>query len=160
MSISYKWCGVFVAAALAIGLTVADCRAGGEGIAPKDVVIQGRRPLAKTVDMVYRDSQWRLDLYLNNKGTRSQGSMGRLYFNGEFVQGKAGEIRDTGIGKIRYNGPEGFRKNLWDATGWQMLEPKVTPEVHEGNFDIPGHRIPGKNMTELAKELEQMTGNN
>ena len=158
MSMSFKW--VCFMAILTMVFALPDCRAGGDGFVPRDAGLQGKRTMARTVDKVYQDTQWRLEIYLNNKGTRSQGSMGLLYSGTEPVRGKKGEIRDISIGKVRYNGPEAGRKHLWDATGWQMLDPRVSPVVHGADPTIPRPGMLGKDMSRLAKELEQTDGRN
>lgn len=87
-------------------------------------------------DWVYQASDWVLNLYITQKGTRSQGSHGILVFEGDEVRGEPGEVRALPIGKVEYNGPEEGRSQLWDNTGWQMVDPLVKPIVNEPMFPV------------------------
>ncbi|MCG8618234.1 MAG: hypothetical protein MI802_18625 [Desulfobacterales bacterium] len=82
-------------------------------------------------DWIYKASDWELNLYITQKGTRSQGSHGILIFEGIDVVGTAGETRALPIGTVQYNGPAESRVNLWDDTGWQMIDALVQPIVNE-----------------------------
>ncbi|HCY87151.1 MAG TPA: hypothetical protein DHV36_18605 [Desulfobacteraceae bacterium] len=84
-----------------------------------------------TPDWIYRASDWELNLYITQKGTRSQGSHGILIFEGINVVGTPGEVRALPIGTVQYNGPAESRVNLWDDTGWQMIDALVKPIVNE-----------------------------
>ena len=81
-------------------------------------------------DWVYEASDWVLNLYITQKGSRSQGSHGVLLFEGKEVFGKIGEVRALPIGTVRYQGPAESRSHLWDDSGWQMKDPLVKPLVH------------------------------
>nr|WP_320015677.1 hypothetical protein [uncultured Desulfobacter sp.] len=102
-------------------------------------------------DIVYRKDAWRLNVYITQKGSRSQGSHGILLKNGKQVNGKNGEALETAIGTLQYKGPFGMRAHLWDNTGWVMVHALVKPE---GSNQIePGLVIP--NQGRLEKDFQQ-----
>ncbi len=82
-------------------------------------------------DWIYQASDWILNLYITQKGTRSQGSHGVLIFEGNEVSGTRDETRALPIGTVQYNGTAAAKANLWDDTGWQMIDALVKPIVHE-----------------------------
>lgn len=100
-------------------------------------------------DWVYKASDWVLNLYITQKGTRSQGSHGVLIFEGKEVQGVKGETKALPIGTVEFHGPAHARVNLWDDSGWQMKDPLVKPFVH-----TPKETRPKPSQRSDIKKLE------
>ena len=157
----------FVRVVFMIGL-YATCFAGGN---PEDALLRPY-PSASEVDTreakpsqftgradwVYKASDWVLNLYITNKGTRSQGSHGVLFFEGKKIDGTPGETRALPIGTVEYNGSEQVRAHLWDNSGWQMKDPLVQPVINTP----PGHRLPTRpapDIKALEKDLESSLSN-
>ncbi len=106
-------------------------------------------------DWIYQASDWVLNLYITQKGTRSQGSHGVLIFEGNEVTGTPGELRALPIGTVQYHGPAEARVNLWDDSGWQMVDPLVKPIVHEPvDTVIPAESRP--DMKKLESDFEAL----
>jgi len=61
---------------------------------------------------------WKLVVHILQPGTRSQGYHGLLYKEGQRVEGKKGESRETPLGTFTWQGSMDERANLWDSTGW------------------------------------------
>ena len=159
MSFLHKFIGFCTLVILINAPLISPVFAGGDG--SPQLIVQNKRPMARTVDVVYQKGPWRLDIYINNKGSRSEGSMGRLYRNGKQIQGREGEIRETSIGKVKYNGSEASRRHLWDDTGWQMVDPRVEPQVFSPrHLDRPRPVIPGKDTSQLDREMDALNTDN
>lgn len=71
-------------------------------------------------ERIYEKEGWQLVVFVTNKGSRSQGIHGDLYYNGQKVDGKRGQTLTTPLGEIFYHGSEMERANLWDTTGWTI----------------------------------------
>ena len=154
----------FVRVAFLIGL-YASCFAGGN---PEDALMRPsggssavsnrvagteRSDFTGQADWVYQASGWVLNLYISQKGSRSQGSHGVLLFEGKQVKGSPGEIRALPMGTVEYNGSLESRAHLWDNSGWQMKDPLVKPVIHTPR----GQRLPGQstiNTKVLEKDLK------
>ena len=152
-----KWTWIGLVVICLLGMGIVDGRAGGSG--PETFPIHGRKPFPANADVIYQKDAWRLEIFLTSKGTRSQGSMGTLSHKGTPVAGKMGEVKDIAIGKVQYKGPESGRKQLWDSTGWVMLEPRVSPISSQMRTEPfkPGRE---KNISDLAREFDQMNQGN
>lgn len=105
-------------------------------------------------DTVYAASDWVLNIYLTQKGTRSQGSHGSLSFKGKEISGKPGEIKKIPIGTVEYTGSAHEKSNLWDASGWKMKDPLVKPKVNSGKPDFGTSR---PNMQKLDADFKKST---
>ena len=104
-------------------------------------------------DWIYQASDWVLNLYITQKGTRSQGSHGVLIFEGNEVSGIRGETRALPIGTVQYHGSAEAKANLWDDTGWQMVDALIKPIVHEPvDIVIPEPSRP--DMRKLESDFE------
>ena len=65
---------------------------------------------------------WELRVWYRAKGTRSEGQHGVLRFEGrELESPEIGAERDTGLGRMRYYGPQGDRMP-WMPTGWNYAD--------------------------------------
>ncbi len=131
--------------------------AGGEPVSKEDRIQNYRMgkqqegAFTGKADIVYKKDAWRLNVYITQKGSRSQGSHGILLKNGKQVNGKNRETLETAVGTLQYRGPFGMRAHLWDNTGWVMVHALVKPE---GSNQIePGLSIP--NQGRLEKEFQQ-----
>ncbi|MEH0022191.1 MAG: hypothetical protein V6Z89_21235 [Desulfobacter sp.] len=146
-----------------IFLAMGICGAAWAGGTPEDInrrpdMIESRHSaqadalFSGRADWIYQGGDWVLNLYLTQKGTRSQGSHGILIFEGKEVSGTRGETRALPIGTVQYQGTLQSRTNLWDSTGWQMVDALVQPIVNEplmpprkhsddpGKFDSDAHQ--------------------
>lgn len=111
--------------------------AGGE---PQDFY---KRPAAEPsqfdslekADTVYSASGWKLNIYITQKGTRSQGSHGLLFYNGQEVTGQLKETKNIPIGTVQYEGQLHEKANLWDDSGWQITNPLVEPTIQYDEFE-------------------------
>ncbi|WDP92184.1 MAG: hypothetical protein HUN04_21660 [Desulfobacter sp.] len=135
--------------------------AGGEPVSKEDRIQHQRMGKQQAghftgkADVVYEKDGWRLNVFITQKGSRSQGSHGILLKNGKPVNGKKGETLETAIGTLRYQGPFGMRANLWDSTGWVMVHALVKPEW---TYQIkPGPARP--NLEGLEKALQESSRN-
>ncbi|BCS96161.1 hypothetical protein DSLASN_17930 [Desulfoluna limicola] len=81
-------------------------------------------------ERIYEKEGWKLVVYITNKGTRSQGIHGDLFYNDKQVDGKRGQIIATPLGEVHYHGSEMERAHLWDTTGW-------TISGKSGFFNLP-----------------------
>ena len=81
-------------------------------------------------ERIYEKEGWKLVVYITNKGSRSQGIHGDLFYDGKKVDGKRGEAIATPLGDVYYHGSEMERAHLWDTTGW-------TISGKSGFFNLP-----------------------
>lgn len=83
-----------------------------------------RRPvLERPADTKYRSGPWELRILYRARGTRSEGSHGVLYRNGEIVEPHhLGEFVDTGLGKLKYYAHLEEPHLPWATTGWHFAD--------------------------------------
>lgn len=81
-------------------------------------------------ERIYEKEGWKLVVYITNKGTRSQGIHGDLFYKDKIVDGKRGQTITTPLGEVHYHGSEMERAHLWDTTGW-------TISGKSGFFNLP-----------------------
>ena len=84
--------------------------------------------------------EWQLWVF--NRGTRSEGSHGRLYRGEKEVLGKQnGEILECHIGRFVWRGGYEERVHNWDHSGWQPADPdKVKAEMPTCSPFSPDYR--------------------
>jgi len=133
--------------------------AGGmpEKIQSRPATVQSKHHFEGRADKMYVSSDWVLNIYITQKGTRSQGSHGSLLFKGKAVSGKQGETKNLPIGTVQYKGPAHAKANLWDASGWQMMNPLVKPTV---NSDQPDSVTSRPNIQKLEIDFNKSTSDN
>ena len=86
--------------------------------------------------LVYSASGWVLNVYITQKGTRSQGLHGVLLHHENIIPGEPNEVRILPIGKVVYRGSLELKMRLWESSGWVMVEPAVEPRKKDA-FYIP-----------------------
>jgi len=79
-------------------------------------------------EVLERDG-WRLETEVLHPGSRSQGYHGVLSHDGERVGGTPGELRETPLGTLRYEGSRAERAHAWSHSGWRIIEPAPAPDV-------------------------------
>lgn len=111
----FKSCAVAIASAI-IGAGAA----AGQGAAD-----------AATIDVTkpgtYRSGPWEYRLMITSPGSKSEGSVGLLFFVGKRLEGAApGDYYRTPWGVIEWIGDSG---RLWGAHGWMRREAGSSPDV-------------------------------
>ena len=96
--------------------------------AEMNATVQKNLPEPKEVqhkpDFIYKKEGWELKIWYTAKGSRSEGTFGKLYHNGkEVLPKKGGEELQTPFGKLYFviSGP------LWEAHGWRFSEEDKGP---------------------------------
>jgi hypothetical protein len=84
----------------------------------------------------YSHEGWKYVYEIQNKGTRSERRIGKLFLNGKEVKGEIGEVKREPIGPLLYFGEGNYHR------GWLNTLP-----YDQRVFDKDG------NLTEKAKEL-------
>ena len=75
-------------------------------------------------DFIYKKKGWELKIWYTAKGSRSEGTFGKLYHNGKEVRlEKEGETCQTPFGELHFI-TSGF---LWGAHGWTFTEEDQIP---------------------------------
>lgn len=97
-------------------------------------------------ERIYEKDGWKLVVYVTNKGSRSQGIHGDLYYKGEKVDGKRGQTITTPLGEVHYHGSEMERAHLWDTTGWTITGKSgffnlSEPDSESGDKTVPEYGI-------------------
>lgn len=72
-------------------------------------------------DTVIEKDGWKLETEVLQPGSRSQGYHGVLSHDGEIIEGKRGELLETPIGTLRFNGSR-MGAQLWEHTGWVLID--------------------------------------
>ncbi len=133
--------------------------AGGtpDEIQPGPISVQSKEHSGGRADMKYMASGWVLNIFITQKGTRSEGSHGRLLFKGKEVGGKQDETKNLPIGMVQYKGPVHAKANLWDASGWQIINPQVKSVV---NSEQPDSGTSRPNIQKLEADSNQFATEN
>lgn len=84
---------------------------------------------------------WRYVLTIRNSGSRSEGSEGRLYYQGRELPRpvQLSDFYDTPLGRFYHTGVEVGQEQLpWDTTGW-MLQSRDWPSTEGKPLPWPQH---------------------
>ena len=74
-------------------------------------------------DKIIKEGSWELRIFYRNKGTRSEGQHGILFYEGNPLEGTVlGEERETDLGLMKYYGPENSKGVPWAPTGWNFAD--------------------------------------
>lgn len=83
-------------------------------------LIKQRNPFASGPEQAQtseKKGDWEYRLIRTNKGTRSEGRKGELFYKGKPYQGtNPGQTVTTDLGEMVFKGDQGA--NLWDSVGW------------------------------------------
>ena len=102
-------------------------------------------------ERIHEKEGWKLVVYITNKGTRSQGIHGDLFYDGKKVDGKRGEAITTPLGEVYYHGSEMERAHLWDTTGWTITG-------KSGFFNLPTQPSNSEGESETSQPIEYGIG--
>ncbi|MFA5164292.1 MAG: hypothetical protein WC481_01840 [Candidatus Omnitrophota bacterium] len=103
---------------------------GGKDTIPYGYKLIGIRILQRSIpDEIYLDGDWMLHVYLHDRGTKSEGAFGRLYYKERLVPpGKVGQEENTPFGVLKYYG-EGSNVR-WAPSGWLFKDKGKIPRTY------------------------------
>lgn len=142
-----KWISFSAVAALA--LWIAGCSAVSEPVPPSSASgkAAGSWPLSiqRDQDGTYTAGKWTYIYTITNPGTRSQGAVGRLLYDGRQLPGpdNPADWYDTPLGRFFYAGEA---KMLWEEQGWL---PASGIETAPGGRCMP---LPQDDLVHRARE--------
>ncbi len=98
--------------------------ANAEGNTSASLQLQEPKEVKQKPDFMYQKKGWELNIWYTAKGSRSEGTFGKLYHNGKEVTPKIkNEELQTPLGTLRYE-----TSNVpWGSHGWVFTDANKVP---------------------------------